>query len=156
MKLFSDAVLEGNPLTDPPSLPGAAVLGGFKQPIFHLDAAAQRLDIAGYVDLDSPVCEAVRAAPADYADEKRRETFRRKHGHLPAQCAKSSGILEHSEAFIRDYVSQATEGGFNVHIHAISDKGVRVAVDALEAAKPAADRQLQLRVRCRFLGRIRT
>ncbi len=141
VKLFADAVLEGNPLTDPPTLPGAAVLGGFKQPIFHLDATAQRLEIAGYVDLDSPVCEAVRAAPTDYADEKARAAFRAKNGFLPAQCAKASGILEHSEAFIRDYVKQATEAGFNVHIHAISDKGVRAAVDALEAAKPESDRQ---------------
>jgi hypothetical protein len=141
VKLFADAVLEGNPLTEPPTLPGAAVLNGFKQPLFHLDAAAQKLEVTGYVDLDSAVCEAVRAKPADYAGEKAVAAFRKKNGYLPAQCAKSSGVLENSEAFIHEYVKQATEAGFNVHVHALSDKGIRVAVDALEQAKPAADRQ---------------
>lgn len=141
VKLFADAVLEGNPLTEPPTLPGAAVLHGFRQPMFRLDAAKQRLDIAGYVELEGPVCQGVRAAPADFSGPKEVADFKAKHGFVPAQCAKSSGVLEHSEAFIREYVRQATEAGFNVHIHAISDKGVRVAVDALQQAKPAADRQ---------------
>ena len=43
VKLFADAVLEGNPLTDPPTLPGAAVLGGFglssNRPLDAVEAA---------------------------------------------------------------------------------------------------------------------
>jgi hypothetical protein len=141
VKLFADAVLEGNPLTQPPTLPGAAVLNGYKQPIFRLDEANKKLEIAGYVDLDSAVCEAVRAAPADYASAQAIESFRAKQGFLPAQCAKSSGVLENSEAFIKEYVRQMTEASFNVHIHALADRGVRVAVDAFEAAKASADAQ---------------
>gem|GEM_PF-87663 len=141
VKLFADAVLEGNPFTEPPTLPGAAVLNGFNQPLFHLDAASERLDITGYVDLDSPICESVRAVPADYADADQIAAFTAGYGYVPAQCMKSSGVLEHSERFISEYVRQTTDAGYNVHIHALSDAGVRAAVNALEQAKPAADRQ---------------
>jgi len=34
VKLFADGVLEGNPMTAPPTLPVAAMLQDFKQPIF--------------------------------------------------------------------------------------------------------------------------
>ncbi|MCJ7814786.1 MAG: amidohydrolase family protein, partial [Xanthomonadales bacterium] len=34
VKLFADSVLEGNPLTTPPTLPVAAMIHGYKQPIF--------------------------------------------------------------------------------------------------------------------------
>ncbi|MFM7274260.1 MAG: amidohydrolase family protein, partial [Gammaproteobacteria bacterium] len=141
VKLFADAVLEGNPLSEPPALPGAAVLGHFHQPMFRFDPATQTLDVRGYVDLDSEACATVRADPAAYAKPKAIERFRKTHGHLPAQCTRGSGVLEHSEEFIREFVAQATRAGFNVHIHAISDRGVRVAVDAFEAAHAEAKRR---------------
>lgn len=141
VKLFADAVLEGNPLSEPPALPGAAVLGHFHQPMFHFDPATQTLDVRGYVDLDSEACTAVRADPAAHAKPRAIERFRKAHGYLPSQCTRGSGVLEHSEEFIREFVAQATRAGFNVHIHAISDRGVRVAVDALEAAHAEAKRR---------------
>lgn len=52
VKLFADAVLEGNPYATPPTLPVAAVLGGFEQPVFSLDTGTGTVEISGYVDLD--------------------------------------------------------------------------------------------------------
>lgn len=141
VKLFADAVLEGNPLSEPPALPGAAVLGHFHQPLFRFDPATQTLDVRGYADLDGEACAAVRADPAAYAKPKAIARFREAHGHLPAQCTRGAGVLEHSEAFIREFVAQATRAGFNVHVHAISDRGVRVAVDAFEAVHAEAKRR---------------
>ncbi len=49
-------------------------------------------------------------------------------------------MLEHDESFIRAYIRKATEAGFHVHVHALADKGVRVAVDELGKVKSIADR----------------
>ena len=141
VKLFADAVLEGNPFTNPPTLPVAAMLKGFKQPIFKLDKQAGTVDISGYVDLASDVCLAVRAATDEYAGSAAIESFKAEHGYLPAQCLKGSGVLEYSEEYIHEFVRQATAAGFHVHIHALADRGVRVAVDALEKVKDLSDQQ---------------
>ncbi|WP_019530240.1 amidohydrolase [Dasania marina] len=141
IKLFADSVLEGNPLTHPPTLPGAAVLNGFKQPIFEMNKETGAVDVVGYADLNGTVCQQVRATPERFKKPAAIKAFNLANGHPPAQCFPSSGILEHSEAFILEYVKQATAAGFHVHIHALSDKGVRVAVDALAAVKTDADKQ---------------
>lgn len=140
VKLFADGVLEGNPLSHPPTLPIAAVLGHFQQPVFKVSDADHTLGIAGYVDLDGPLCTEVRTHPDRFQDPSGVAAFERTHGYLPSQCQKASGVLENSEAFTHAFVREATAAGFNVHIHAISDRGTRVAVDALEASKPVADR----------------
>lgn len=139
VKLFADGVLEGNPLTRPPTLPVAAVLGGFKQPIFGGSIYDGSFGIRGYVDQDSDVCKSVRANPADYVDAARISAFEARHGHYPQQCLPASGILEHDETFIRAYIRKATEAGFNVHVHALSDRAVRVAVDEFARVKGTAD-----------------
>ncbi|NKB35678.1 MAG: amidohydrolase family protein [Gammaproteobacteria bacterium] len=141
VKLFADAVLEGNPYAQPPSLPVAAVLDGFKQPIFSLDPNSDQLDVVGYVDQDSKTCQQVHADPGSYEDARDVNAFLDKHGYHPAQCQKAGGVLEHSEAYIKEYVRQMTEAGFHVHIHALSDKGIRVAMDAFAAVKSMADEQ---------------
>jgi predicted amidohydrolase YtcJ len=141
VKLFVDGVLEGDPLTNPPTLPVAAVLGSFQQPMFDIDATAHRISIRGYVNRESEACRHVRQRPTDFSSASSAATFQKRHGHAPSQCQYSSGVLENSEAFIHAFVQQATAAGFNVHIHALSDKGTRVAVDALEAAKAASDQQ---------------
>ena len=139
VKLFSDAVLEGNPIAEPPTLPVAAVLDGFEQPRFAYDREAGTLEIEGYVDTDSETCVEARAAglssftPADNAE------FRSEHGFLPAQCAKSAGVLEHSETYIREFIRQMTEAGFHVHVHALSDRAVRVVGQAFADVKDLAD-----------------
>lgn len=134
-KLFVDGVIEGNPLATPPALPNAAVLREYRQPIFEIDPETKRADVVGYVDLESVACRDVRDAPERYADSDAVRAFQAKHGHHPAQCAKSRGVLEHSEALIHAFVSAMEGAGFAVHAHAVGDRAVRVALDAFEASR---------------------
>jgi predicted amidohydrolase YtcJ len=140
VKLFADAVLEGNPLTSPPTLPVAAMINGFKQPIFGGSIEDGSFDVVGYVDPDRDTCKAVQADPATYSDSDRVEAFVTEFGFYPQQCIPQSGILEHDEAFIRAYIRKATEAGFHVHVHALADKGVHIAVDEFGKVKDIADR----------------
>lgn len=138
VKLFADAVLEGNPYTFPPTMPVAAMLEEFRQPLFETGEDGA-LDVVGYVDTDREICRDVEAEPGAYADVARVESFVAEHGFHPRQCVKHYGVLEHDEEFIRTYIRKATEAGFHVHVHALADKGVRVAVDELARVKGTAD-----------------
>lgn len=140
VKLFADAVLEGNPLTSPPTLPVAAMLSGFKQPIFAGSIDDGSFDIVGYVDPERDICKAVQGDPDTFAAADRIDAFQSEYGFYPQQCLPQSGILEHEESFIRAYIRKATEAGFHVHVHALADRGVRVAVDELGKVKDIADR----------------
>lgn len=136
IKLFADGVLEGNPFSVPPTLPNAAALKPFLQPIFGVDAKGEPT-VKGYVDTASPTCADVRAHPEKYATDTSVAAFIKAQGYHPAQCAISSGQLQHSRDIILEYVKQVHLAGFNIHIHAISDRSVRTAVDAIEAARAA-------------------
>ena len=136
IKLFADGVLEGNPFSVPPTLPNAAALKPFLQPIFGVDAKGDPT-VKGYVDTASPTCVDVRAHPEKYATDTSVAAFIKAQGYHPAQCAISSGQLQHSRDIILEYVKQVHLAGFNIHIHAISDRSVRTAVDAIEAARAA-------------------
>ncbi len=57
------------------------------------------------------------------------------HGFHPAQCRISSGTLEHPQDQLLEFARQFHRAGFTLHIHAIGDKAVRVAIDAIEAAR---------------------
>ncbi len=46
-----------------------------------------------------------------------------------------AGKLQHERPVIMEYVRRMHEAGFQMHIHAIGDRAVRVAVDAIEAAR---------------------
>ena len=50
VKLFADAVLEGNPFAQPPTLPVAAILDDFEQPVFSINTGMESVEISGYVD----------------------------------------------------------------------------------------------------------
>ena len=139
VKLFADAVLEGNPFATPPTLPVAAILGDFKQPVFSIDTGTGTVEVSGYVDLDGTACTEARNHPDRYGKPGMIRMFTDKHGYHPAQCIKSSGILEHTEEYIKEYVRQMTVAGFHVHIHALSDRGVRAAVDAFSEVKQDAN-----------------
>lgn len=139
VKLFADAVLEGNPYATPPTLPVAAILGSFEQPVFSIDTGTGTVEISGYVELDGTACTGARNHPDRYGKPGAIRMFTDRHGHHPAQCLKSSGILEHTEEYIKEYVRQMTSAGFHVHIHALSDRGVRAAVDAFSEVKQEAD-----------------
>ncbi|HKX54814.1 MAG TPA: amidohydrolase family protein, partial [Xanthomonadales bacterium] len=139
VKLFSDAVLEGNPLSSPPTLPVAAVLNGFKQPIFKGSIEDGSFDIAGYVDQGSELCQSVQAQPEAYMNDEAMQRFVSEQGYYPQQCIPYAGILEHPEEYIRSYIRKATEAGFHVHVHALADQAVRVVVDEFSKVKALAD-----------------
>jgi predicted amidohydrolase YtcJ len=136
VKLFADGVLEGNPFAVPPTLPSAAALKPFLQPIFAIDAGGHAT-VTGYVDTASAMCADVRAHPTKYSAAADIDGFIKAHGHHPAQCAIADGQLQHSREIILEYVKRMHLAGFNVHIHAISDRSVRTAIDAIEAARQA-------------------
>ncbi len=46
-KIFIDGVIEGDPLSDPPSLPGAAVLDHYLQPTFAIDPVSGKTEVTG-------------------------------------------------------------------------------------------------------------
>jgi predicted amidohydrolase YtcJ len=140
VKLFADAVLEGNPYTSPPTLPVAAMLDGFRQPIFGGNPEDGSFDILGYVDPERDICRRVRAGPAAWSDASGIAAFRAEYGFHPRQCLPQSGVLEHDEKYLRAYIRKATEAGFHVHVHALADRGVRIAVDELGKVKPLADK----------------
>jgi len=140
VKLFADSVLEGNPLTGPPTLPVAALLENFKQPILGGSIDDGSFDIVGYVDQDRASCKSVQADPDAYSELERKNAFQSEYGFYPVQCIPQSGVLEHEEAFTRAYIRKATEAGFHVHVHALADKGIRIAVDEFGKVKDIADR----------------
>jgi len=140
VKLFADSVLEGNPLASPATLPVAAMLDGYKQPIFSGSIEDGNFDIAGYVDQGSKRCQTVQADLTAFEGREIIQAFLLENGFYPQQCIPYSGILEHSEEFIRSYIQKATAAGFHVHVHALADKGVRVTVDEFAKVKDLADR----------------
>jgi predicted amidohydrolase YtcJ len=136
IKIFADGVLEGNPYAIPPTLPDAASLRPFLQPIFGRDAHGDAT-VTGYVDTAAALCVAVRTKPQEYSSPAAIESFIKAHGYHPAQCAISHGELQHAREVILEYARRVHLAGFNLHIHAIGDTAVRTAVDAIEAARKA-------------------
>jgi len=137
VKIFVDGVLEGNPLASPPTLPNAAVINYYRQPIFEIAAKTKRIDVSGYVDLESDICLDYRSHPLAYANAEAKRAFKSEHGYLPQQCELSYGVLEHGEEFVHAFVREMEAADFAVHAHAIGDRAVRVAVDAFEASRAA-------------------
>lgn len=136
IKIFADGVLEGNPYAVPPTLPDAASLRPFLQPIFGRDAHGDAT-VTGYVDTASALCASVRSKPEQYAAPDAIQAFIKAHGYHPAQCAISHGELQHKREVILEYARRVHLAGFNLHIHAIGDTAVRTAIDAIEAARKA-------------------
>jgi predicted amidohydrolase YtcJ len=85
VKLFADGVLEGNPLTAPPTMPVAAMLQDFKQPIFGGSIDDGTFDIVGYVDPERESCKSVQANPEEYSDIDRIKAFESEYGFFPQQ-----------------------------------------------------------------------
>jgi len=143
-KIYADGVLEGNPYADPPTLPNAAMLRPYLQPRFHYDLKSGKLNVVGYVDTASALCKETRANKERYVQAAAIEAFRAEHGFHPAQCTISYGVLRDPEPFIDTYVRRLDAAGFTIHIHAIGDRAVRVAVDALaQVVKPGSGNPLR-------------
>lgn len=129
-KIFIDGVTEGNPYSTPPTLPNAAALNNYLQPIFELDEVNLELDISGYVDPHNKACEQASAIISK-AD---RHLFQHTHGFLPVQCTQSNGVYEKDPEFMYNYIVGLHKAGINIHSHAIGDRAVRFALDAYAAA----------------------
>lgn len=137
VKIFSDGVIEGNPYAAPPTLPNAAVLEAYRQPRFHYDPESGTLDVVAYVDTGSELCVETRENQQRFDDPAARAAFKAEHGFHPGQCTISYGVLADASDFMKTYVKKLDEAGFTIHIHAIGDRAVREAVDALEPVTPA-------------------
>ena len=137
IKIFADGVMEGNPYAVPPTQPESPSLAPLLQPIFARDAAG-KLTVTGYADTASPQCVAARAGKAVDGGPLDATAFQARYGYHPGQCAISFGRFQHDPALVKAYAIAAHEAGFTLHIHAISDAAVRLAVDAIEAARAAA------------------
>lgn len=139
LKLFADGVMEGNPLGNPPTLPNAALSRDYLQPIFEWDEEAGRMVATGYVDTDSAACRAARAA-GDAVDAT---AFREANDFAPAQCIKTNGVLQYDEQVIHNYVHAGDAAGFTFLIHAIGDRAVDTALNAIEAAQMENESETQ-------------
>lgn len=136
LKLFADGVLEGDPLAVPPTPPNAAMSRDYLRPIFKWSEEDDGVRVASYVDPESEACRAARAsadagAPVDAA------AFLRNNDFHPDQCQTGAGVLQHDRDVIMDYVREGDAAGFTFHIHAIGDRAVLTALDAIEAAQKA-------------------
>ena len=143
LKYFVDGVLEGNPLSAPPGLPNGAQLRNFYQPLFRLDPATGELGLAGYVDPDSEACKALLARGDQPLSQSETAAFNASNGFYPAQCLRYRGVTTQSDQTTRRFLNAAVANDFSVHFHAIGDRAVQVATDAIAAVttgKPATNR----------------
>jgi predicted amidohydrolase YtcJ len=136
VKIYADGVLEGNVYADPPTLPNSAVLKAYRQPRFRFDPVAGSVDVIGYIDTASTLCQETRADMERYSEKTAREAFRAEHGFHPGQCTISYGVMADPEDFMKAYVRRLDDANFTIHIHAIGDRAVRAAADALEQLLP--------------------
>jgi predicted amidohydrolase YtcJ len=141
VKLFADGVMEGNPYAMPPALPNSPSIQPYLQPIFKV--SAQGLPrVVGYVDIDSPLCQQVvqehryEAKTSSVVESQQFiNAFLKEHGYHPKQCERRFGQFEDPPAVQMEFVKRFHEAGYSVHIHAISDAAVKLAVDAIENAR---------------------
>ena len=126
LKFFVDGVLEGNPLEVPPTLPNAAALKDYHQPLVGLNEKSGEVELKGYVDVQGEAC-------SDWAGEDTQlESFVDRHGFHPGQCKSENGVLAAPREHALQFVAAADAAGFAVHLHAIGDRAVRTALDAIE------------------------
>lgn len=136
-KVFMDGVIEGNPLVAPATLPNAAQLSNYHQPLFNYDAETQDLTLTGYVDQASEVCVSARADMDSYDDGALLKGFIADNGFSPSQCQFNNGVLEQPEEFLKAYIQALDKNDYTIHAHAIGDRAVRTAIEAFELAQQA-------------------
>lgn len=133
LKFFVDGVIEGNPLSTPPTLPNAAQLRDYYQPRFGLDETSGDVTFMGYVDPEADACKAAADLGIGNLDRAQVNSFIAANGFHPAQCLRSNGVLMQPVDTVQRFVAAAASNGFGVHLHAIGDRAVRTAVDAIAA-----------------------
>jgi predicted amidohydrolase YtcJ len=134
VKIFVDTVLEGDPNANPPTLPHAAKLTPYLQPVFSRTPAGE-LAVSGYIDPAGKACRAVRAIAARFRDDHQIAAFLRAHGYSPSRCLPSRGVLTMPRNDLFAWASAFHQAGFTLHFHAIGDRAVRTAIDAIETAR---------------------
>jgi predicted amidohydrolase YtcJ len=137
LKYFVDGVIEGNPLSTPPTLPNAAQLRNFYQPVFALDEHSGDVSLTGYVDPASDACKQVLAGGHGSLDRAQIKGFMATNGFHPAQCLQSNGVMFQPADTTLRFTRAAVANDFSVHFHAIGDRAVRTAIDAIAAVTPA-------------------
>lgn len=133
LKFFVDGVIEGNPLSTPPTLPNAAQLQDYYQPRFGLDAQSGDVTFTGYVDPASDACQPATALGIAGLSRDQIDNFVAANGFHPAQCLRTNGVLMQPVDTVHRFVAAAAANGFGVHLHAIGDRAVRTAIDAIAA-----------------------
>lgn len=130
LKYFVDGVLEGNPLASPPTLPNAAMVHDYHQPIFKLNPETGQVQLNGYVDPQGEIC---RSLPENQAGAEFIAVFQSRYGFHPDQCKTGNGVMMAPRETTLAFAQAAQEKDFSVHFHAIGDRAVRTALDAIEA-----------------------
>ena len=133
LKFFVDGVIEGNPLSTPPTLPNAAQLQDYYQPRFGLDADSGDVTFTGYVDAAGDACKSAIALGITSLSREQINSFIAANGFHPAQCLRSNGVLMQPAETVHRFVAAAAADDFGVHLHAIGDRAVRTAIDAIAA-----------------------
>ena len=133
LKFFVDGVIEGNPLSTPPTLPNAAQLQDYYQPRFGLDEQSGDVTFTGYVDPAGDACKPAIALGIATLGRDQINTFIAANGFHPAQCQRSNGVLMQPVDTVHRFVAAAVANDFGVHLHAIGDRAVRTATDAIAA-----------------------
>ena len=143
LKYFVDGVIEGNPLSTPPTLPNAAQLRDFHQPIFSQDEGSGDVVLKGYVDPDGAVCKQLAALGTNRLSRDEISAFCAANGFHPAQCQRANGVMFQSADTTLRFARAAVANDLDVHFHAIGDRAVRTAVDTIGAVTtdtPATNR----------------
>ena len=131
LKFFVDGVLEGNPLEVPPTLPNAAAIHNYHQPLVGLNQVTGEIELKGYVDIKGEACSDWKP------DTGNAESFMQRYGFHPGQCRSENGVLAAPRDHALQFVKAADEAGFAIHMHAVGDRAVRTAVDAIaQVTKP--------------------
>ena len=131
VKIMVDGVIEGNIYASPPTLPNAAVINNYQQPIFSIDKITGEAKLTGYVNTNSDACKKINKS-AIKLSQKAIEYFVKDHGHHPSQCKTNNGIYETNPDFLMPFVQQLDENGFTIHAHAVGDRAARTTIDAIE------------------------
>ena len=143
LKFFVDGVIEGNPLSTPPTLPNAAQLRDYYQPRFGMDEQSGDVTFNGYVDPAGDACKPAAELGIATLNREQIDSFIAANGFHPAQCLRSNGVLMQPADTVHRFVAAASANDFGVHLHAIGDRAVRTATDAIAAVtkgEPATNR----------------
>jgi predicted amidohydrolase YtcJ len=143
LKFLVDGVMEGNPLSTPPTLPNAAQLQNYFQPRFSLDEQSGDVTFTGYVDPAGDACKPAAELGIAGLSQQQIDSFIAANGFHPAQCLHYNGVLLQPADTVHRFVAAADSNDFGVHLHAVGDRAVRTATDAIAAVtkgEPATNR----------------